>query len=139
MADDIRVEADLVILCPTGVWTVELARNHQREAARIMRDGQLRALLVDLRQARAAFSTSDILDLTASHLERFPLGTRHAVVYAADTAPAEDARFVETVAFNRGLQLRMYTDIAAARRWLLQPPNDPEPPPDRPQRDRQFD
>jgi hypothetical protein len=139
MTDDIRAEADLVILRPTGAWTVEQARDHQREAARIMRNSRLRALLVDLRQARAAFSTSDILELTASHLERFPLGTRHAVVYAADTAPAEDARFVETVAFNRGLQLRMYTDIAAARRWLLQRPGEPDPPPDRPQRDQQFD
>jgi hypothetical protein len=56
---------------------------------------------------------------TASNLETFPLGTKHAVVIAKEKQVIRDAEFFENVARNRGMQARSFTDYDEATAWLF--------------------
>jgi hypothetical protein len=55
-------------------------------------------------------------------LGRMGLGKddRAAVVYAKASLKAEDFRFFETTARNRGFSIRLFTDMDHATSWLRQ-------------------
>jgi hypothetical protein len=75
-------------------------------------------VLLDIRQAILQVSTMGIFSVASSNPDVIPRGRKYAVVYSAQTLPAENAVFGENVARNRGAWLSSFTDIEAARRWL---------------------
>ena len=89
--------------------------------------GQVRASLVqagaqgvllDLRRAVVQASLPGIFNVAASNVEAIPDECKYAIVYSEHTLPEADAQFGETVARNRGAQLRAFSDLAAAQAWL---------------------
>ena len=80
-----------------------------------------RRVLLDLTGAKvvagtmATFETANPPPEVANELRRFVF----AAVYARIT---DDERFFETAAVNRGLRVRIFTDLDAAVRWLLATP-----------------
>ncbi|HPC95796.1 MAG TPA: hypothetical protein PLU87_12695 [Sedimentisphaerales bacterium] len=77
------------------------------------------AILIDARQMRLDALTTELyrlpeiveeLGLTRSH--------RVAVVIADDSEQIDSFLFVETVFFNRGFPVRLFTEVAAALKWL---------------------
>ncbi len=77
------------------------------------------AILIDARQMRLDALTTELyrlpgiveeLGLTRSH--------RVAVVIADDSEQMDSFLFVETVFFNRGFPVRLFTEVTAALKWL---------------------
>lgn len=69
-------------------------------------------LLVDVRDQTTAPSTLDIFDFGKD----WPPGIRTAILVGEETR--EDQRFLETVAFNRAKQMRIFDDEEKAVHWL---------------------
>ena len=74
-------------------------------------------LLVDASRIDAAMSIIDHFEFTSSHTVELPAGLRTAIIHD----PAEDTtfKFIETVAVNRGKEMKRFTEEAAALAWLL--------------------
>lgn len=117
----VQIEDGVVVIRPADMWTPAQARAQQAEAARILGANGIRSVLVDMRGIHHGFSTLDIHEFNTRHREAFPPGTRHAVVVSGATIPPADARFAENVAVNRGVSLKVFTDIDEALRWLHRP------------------
>jgi hypothetical protein len=68
------------------------------------------------------------LDLEGPHLgmlriydviaERSPEGSKLRRIAYVDSVPGKEAKFAETVASNRGVNVRLFADVEAAKRWL---------------------
>jgi hypothetical protein len=76
----------------------------------------VRHVLCDERALEYRLTTCDTYKLAEFLAARIPLVARVAIV--CNPKFAVDARFFEDVASNRGLSVRMFTDIGPARAWL---------------------
>ena len=73
--------------------------------------------MVDARRIDPIKSAFDDFEFTADHLYAHPPLVRIAVLHHANQS--ERFRFIENVAVNRGLNLRVFTDSAEAINWLI--------------------
>ncbi len=92
----------------------------QTEVADIVKDSSHRKILVDMREAEMAEppSTVNLFDQTSSLKNKFPLGTRIAIVYQQQKWPPQDIRFSEDVASNHGVIMKLFDSIDDATAWL---------------------
>jgi hypothetical protein len=120
MSFELKVDGKILDILVTGAWTLDVAKQAQSKASRIVKQQELAGILVDLRDADIRFSAPQIFELSSSHAEVFPALTRHALLVSAEQKEAIQAnlKFSENVAVNRGVTQRTFTDIVDARRWL---------------------
>ena len=79
------------------------------------------ALLLETRFSGPSLATSTIFGVVT---ERSTDGARLrkvAYVNGNDDSSPEKAKFAETVAINRGVNVRLFHDVAAAEGWLSEP------------------
>ncbi len=77
---------------------------------------QWHSVLLDSSQMMSTFSPIDIYTVTSSLGESFGAHIRMALVIRPDQL--ENGTFSETVAQNRGFQLRCFVDRSPAQQWL---------------------
>ena len=74
-------------------------------------------VLHDCREAKLEFTMSDYFEIPKIVRQRdLRLGIRRAIVYQND---AEKWTFYETIAANRGENVRVFTSFEKAKEWLL--------------------
>jgi hypothetical protein len=82
----------------------------------LQESGKLKEILVDMQKASLAVSINDIHQFVSSHRDELPPGCLIAViVHPNDWATA---LFAETVAFNRGIYMRVFQNNLHAYAWL---------------------
>ena len=120
MSAEIRVEDGIVVVAFRGAVTKDDTVEARAESAKLVVDQSAPRFFVDLREATLEMSVADIFAVNSSHADALPAGTRHAVVITPEmkSVGPEDVRFAETVAYNRGTELRIFADADEARRWL---------------------
>ena len=74
-------------------------------------------ILVDVCEVTNKLSTLDAFSATSDHSKIKRPGLRGAIVAREDQM--EDARFMENVAVNRGMNIRAFHDMERALSWLL--------------------
>jgi hypothetical protein len=110
-------------VCVHGTLSFEEQCAARSEAARILQERHLQRLMVDLRDLQSGnrVSTQESVGLGASDLEAgIPTSTRIAHVLQRNPARLDSVKFIRTVAFIRGVVVREFDDVDAARRWLLE-------------------
>jgi hypothetical protein len=60
----------------------------------------------------------ELYEINKNHADLFPVGTKHAVIISQTTAKPGDEEFVENVAVNRGVHLKIFEDKEDAMGWL---------------------
>ena len=105
----------------SGVLSGDMSGD-QLEVARQAMNEQLiahdcRRLFVDATKIDRMQSVFADFDFTTEHRNKLPLGTRHAVVIRAERKP--HMQFIEDVAQNRAINLRIFLDRDEAVNWLL--------------------
>ncbi|NQT12687.1 MAG: hypothetical protein HQ582_08060 [Planctomycetes bacterium] len=120
MSETINVAAvpehGIVAATVEGRLTVDVARLAISEMAEVSARHHIDLLLLDLRSAKMAISTTDIYFLP-SHFADVGLTGRHKLALAV----AQDRRdhdFLETVSSNRGYSVRVFEDVQKATSWL---------------------
>ena len=86
-------------------------------AANVLKQKGWNKLFIDATQARPKMSVADDYEFTEQHDNHFPTVLRTAIVHGPDAAA--DFRFIENVGRNRGMNMRLFEDHAAALEWLL--------------------
>jgi hypothetical protein len=102
-----------------GAMKLVLIRQIAGEALAVAASHGVRQFLVDNREMEPQLSTLEVHELP-DMLEHMGLGRRDraAVVYTKSAPKAEDFRFFETTAINRGFSIRLFTDLDQAITWL---------------------
>ena len=101
-----------------GPVDIDEMRAAREETAKYLTDNESRRVLVDIRNATLGPTTMELFGFNASYRDLLPLDVEIAIVYSSETASREDILFVETVARNRGVLLRIFTDRNEALDWL---------------------
>ena len=112
IADD-----EYILLEYTGEVTREEHETGRRHAIQKLTEHGWRRLLVDARRIAAQMSVVDDFEFTVDNVAIHPPLVNIAVVHRSDEA--ERFRFIEDVAVNRGLNLKVFTDSDEAIDWLI--------------------
>ncbi len=118
-----RVEQSILIVTGFGKWDLSMGDQAAKNAASFVHTESLEGTLLDLRDVEEVFTVIDVYRSTSYLLDTFPIGTKHAIVHAAELATdeklGEKARFFETVALNRGMPAKVFFNYDDALAWLL--------------------
>jgi hypothetical protein len=117
-----RVDDDVLIMTLEGPYSLQDSFSAQAESAQFQRAHNIRSILVDMRNAHFELSTIELFDFCVSFHDAFFPGTRHAVLYSTDSNSISDAEFVENVARNRGIIMKMFNVHDEAQAWLRRDP-----------------
>jgi hypothetical protein len=109
----------IIRLIMSGSITFPDVARLRSEAADLAKAHSVCKFVSDYRNASLDVSTFDIYRLP-DDLARIGFSRKHklAMVCPASAANRADFAFFETVAVNRGLQVRLFTDDGAAMTWL---------------------
>ncbi len=118
MAIKVSILEDVIMLTVTGLWTGTQGYEALIKGSDAVKANQIYRLLLDIREAEVKTSTLDIYTVTSALADYFPAGTRHAVLQAPDESLKSSGNFFETVAANRGVMARAFSDMEEALAWL---------------------
>jgi len=125
MPYELKIDEARAILqvCVHGTLSFEELCASRSEAANMLQEKHLQRLLIDLRdfQASPRIGTLQSYQFGASYREAgIPAATRIAHVLPKDPANVDNVKFLATVAFNRGVLVKEFDDVDAARNWFLE-------------------
>jgi hypothetical protein len=102
----------------TGEYNLAEAKDHFMQILAACRERNVFKIVVDVREVVVPGSMTTMSRFEfAAFLARNAGGTLH-IAYVGSKAHVDPTRFGETVARNRGLNLKITTDMADAIAWL---------------------
>ena len=100
----------------TGERTPENTLRFLREVAEACARSGRESALLELRFSGESLDATSIFQVIS---QRSAAGSKlRRVAYIDASGHPDKARFAETVALNRGVNVRLFADVAAAERWL---------------------
>jgi hypothetical protein len=116
----IVTEENLVIqLKHAGEVTVRELEQGREAAVEALKTAGYKRLLVDVRAVETDLTMMEHFSFTTSHIGILPIELKTAVLIRPDYTAT--AGFVEDVAVNRGISLKVFTDERNALIWLNVP------------------
>jgi hypothetical protein len=121
MAYDMKVicEDDYLHVVVTGDNTPEDVAGYLEEVRRVCREHELSKVLIEENLAGPQFTTLDVYEVVSAVSRGVAPAIRH--VAFVDTNPAHDfahIQFAETVAVNRGVNVKVFRDVPSATAWI---------------------
>jgi hypothetical protein len=115
----------VISVIATGNWQFEVDTLMAREIMQKVDESGLRKVLLDIRELQFDLSMAHIFNraniLRNQRMEQGVVSSKVALVYAAGNKKLDsDMRFFETTAQNRAVPYRVFTDMQAAKAWILQ-------------------
>ncbi len=109
---------DFIRTTATGVLDIASSKQAILDiAAQITQPGEYE-LLLDTRTAESVLSTNDLYQLGEA-LSSHPALRRSRIAILGPALRAEDMGFLETVAVNRGVAIKVFTVFEQAISWLI--------------------
>ena len=109
-------DAEYVMVVYAGEVTKKAHDTSRAEAMRTLTAKGWSRLLVDARQIDAKMTALDDFEFTQEHQSSLPSSVRIAVIHRPNES--ERFRFIENVAVNRGIGMKVFTDPVEATNWL---------------------
>lgn len=101
----------------TGLMTKEEHDNSRDDIIGILAKHGWKRLLVDNRHNNAKMSVFEDFEFTQGHQKTLVKYIRMAIIHRVDET--ERYTFIENVAMNRGVTIKVFTDPEAAIGWLV--------------------
>ena len=105
-----------VLLQLRGTYNLPLLQRAIREVGKCCRQTGYRRVLADARDHLGAIDVVDLHQIGELISREIPGGCRVAVVVSIARLAMD--RYLETVAVNRGVSFRLFTDMEDANQWL---------------------
>lgn len=106
-------------VCMSGDGSANMSpEGHPASIARVCRDERYRRLLVDVRQRTDKPGTMECFDSGQEIVKAFAYSGIHIAIVGV-VEWSELLSFLENVATNRGVTLRVFTEVERAKQWLL--------------------
>jgi hypothetical protein len=114
----LKRDGDILVVRLTGSDNgLREVERYVLDVIRAALDEGLQRILCDETGITTRLDTLETFDIGTFLSRNTPPSFRIAIIY--DPQAYFDFRFFESVAVNRGMQLRIFTDIDPAREWLL--------------------
>ncbi|MDJ0834106.1 MAG: STAS/SEC14 domain-containing protein [Gammaproteobacteria bacterium] len=113
---ELNQDHEYVICVMSDKMTLDDHNQVREQAAVLLKQQGWNRLLVDARQIDAKMSLTEDYQFTESHRSNLPVTIHLAVIHRPEET--ERFRFIETVAVNRGQNMKIFTDADAAITWL---------------------
>ena len=113
---EVHDKHDYVLVEFVGEFNVEAAKQTIDRAVQACAEYGQPAVLLDCRKMTGSLSIMDRFQVAVYGQTSIGKIARLALVRRPDADPPD--RFVETVAVNRGINLKLFTDIEQAIEWL---------------------
>lgn len=101
-----------------GPVDIDEMRVAREETAQHVADSKFKRILVDIRNATLDSTIEELFGFSISYRDLLKLDVRIAIVYSMENVAREDILFAETVARNRGVVKRIFTDEKESLDWL---------------------
>ncbi len=118
-------EGDYLLLLLRGNYDSRRLRQAIKEVGKCCRQKQYRRVLADAREHVGGIDLLDLHEFGEQISHDLPRGSVVAVVVCGSRLAMD--RHLETVAVNRGVSFRLFTDFEEARLWLGRPVWKPVP------------
>lgn len=120
-----------IVVCTLEGDVVAADADYSRgEVVRLLKTHQCSAVLVDIRDSNSTLSLMEVFrqaDETSAAFASVDLKYQQVKRAIVANEPGGDASFYETVASNRGHNVRLFLDVDEAIAWLKGTPTAPEP------------
>jgi len=113
---EVDTENQLVRIRHEGEMSPEEMYKGRSEVGALLKQYDYQRMLVDTRDIEDGPDTLSSFELSSSHRQDLSLRVRLAILVGPQLEA--NARFSETVANNRGFQVRVFLDEVAAVTWL---------------------
>ena len=124
MAYELRVQetASYLHVLVTGPNTPEVVRNYLREIVELCANRRASGVLIEENLAGPGLKLGDIYNIVSEGTE-YPLAHQVNIAFVDSNAahPLTSTKFAETVARNRGVNVRAFPSVEAAAAWLRKP------------------
>ena len=115
---DYNQEDDCIMVKVVGELDLSMLGRMAGDVAKIVQKQGCRRILNDMRDAKPIKSTIDIYDMPEmARKSGVKQVCKRALVVLEAT---DDFHFLETVFINQGHQVKMFTDLDAAKAWLYE-------------------
>jgi hypothetical protein len=109
-------ECDCLVGCFSGTLDQDTLKEYSIEVAKTASKHDYRYFLNDLQEADVDFSSIEIINIPGIfHAAGLDISLRRAIVVPTDI---ENFRFFERAANSRGFNVRVFTDLYEAMKWL---------------------
>ncbi len=115
----IREEPQYLHIEATGARSRAMVVSLTRDCVAECKQRGYGRVLVDIQRLEGALGTLDAYQLVTSDMARLREGYRLKVAISDVPGNKDRLRFFENLAFNNGLDLRVFSDVEAALKWLL--------------------
>jgi hypothetical protein len=103
----------------TGTHSVENAARFLREVREACSRQGVSAVLLEVKFSGPSLTTGSIFSVISQESAEGKLLRKVAYIDASDRDPAK-IKFAETVALNRGVNVRLFASVEEAGRWLAE-------------------
>lgn len=111
----------LVLVSHYGEVTIDEVGEIRGKVFELIADHNLQSVLVDARGITSEFSVTESFNLTLENVKfEAPVPKPRASIIVRPEQ-YEIAKFIETVSVNRGLPIRVFTDLEEGLQWLSVP------------------
>jgi hypothetical protein len=107
-------EVGIIEILPSDVVTKQDIADSIANVNRIKREKGIYKILVDTRETTLVPGAADIFELFSN----FPRDLKGALLITANQPTSQDIAFIETVAVNRGFNIRLFFSKDEALTWL---------------------
>lgn len=115
LIEETNPSGEYILIKHEGIFTIEEFEKSTRSTKALLDEHRWNKLLVDLRGVTNRIPLANVYYIIELDKKVFP-SERIAVVFPLERE--EDARFAETVAENRGVNLKAFTNNGKALHWL---------------------
>jgi hypothetical protein len=115
----IREEPQYLYIQATGARSRAMVFSLTKDCVAECKQRGYGRVLVDIQRLEGALGALDAFHLVTSDMAQIRQGYRLKVAISDLPANKDRLRFFENVAFNNGLDLRVFSDVDAALKWLL--------------------
>jgi hypothetical protein len=113
------IDGDQYVLAEhSGYVTVAELKEGRSKAIELLRKRKWRKVLFDTTGMQNDLSTLDIFCLTVSHREAFHPQVKLGLLLSQTAERKAGGRFIENVAVNRSINLRVFFNCKQAKAWL---------------------
>jgi|WetSurMetagenome_2_1015567.scaffolds.fasta_scaffold09043_5 hypothetical protein len=102
----------------SGHVTFDELKEGQARTNELLRQRRWRKVFIDTTGMKNDLSTLEIYCMTVSHREVFPIGVALGLLLSQTEERKQGGRFIENIAINRSLNLRVFFDCDQAKAWL---------------------
>lgn len=114
---EIDEKENLIYLTLKGLISLKAGIASRKELAQFVKKTGIKKVIVDQSEGRVDVTISELFEFHSSHNEVLPNQIKIAIIVSKEEI-ADNMKFAENVAINRGIDIKVFTSVNEGIKWL---------------------